>query len=145
MSGYTYGSKEPTARCPYCGTECYADFCDVGVGMVQCGPYHCENCGASEIGGYDKPRELSEREEQTGWYAPHSEPGSSANVIDGRIVSADVMRDIYRRANELHPENFATEQDAAAWFAGQRREKTVDELKAEVARRFVLVKNGGSQ
>lgn len=26
-----------------------ADFVDVGVGFAQCGPYHCDNCDASEI------------------------------------------------------------------------------------------------
>lgn len=36
--------------CPYCDTEMEADFVDVGVGYVQCGPYHCYSCGASEIG-----------------------------------------------------------------------------------------------
>ncbi|MFJ6264223.1 hypothetical protein [Lysinibacillus xylanilyticus] len=36
--------------CPYCEGTTYADSVDVGVGFVQCGPYHCENCGASEIG-----------------------------------------------------------------------------------------------
>jgi hypothetical protein len=40
-------------KCPYCGTECYADWVDVGIGEAQCGPYYCENCGASEIGSYD--------------------------------------------------------------------------------------------
>ncbi|MCM3030351.1 MULTISPECIES: hypothetical protein [unclassified Niallia] len=41
---------EPTKECPYCKNDMYADFVDVGVGMVQCGPYHCNNCNASEIG-----------------------------------------------------------------------------------------------
>lgn len=41
---------EPTQDCPYCQSEMEADFVDVGVGMVQCGPYHCYDCGASEIG-----------------------------------------------------------------------------------------------
>lgn len=36
--------------CPYCQSEMDADFVDVGVGWVQCGPYHCVSCGASEIG-----------------------------------------------------------------------------------------------
>ncbi|WP_214807518.1 hypothetical protein [Exiguobacterium sp. s102] len=36
--------------CPYCDTKMEADFVDVGVGYVQCGPYHCYSCGASEIG-----------------------------------------------------------------------------------------------
>lgn len=41
----------PYKPCPYCGFEdCEADWVDVGVGMVQCGPYHCYECGASEIG-----------------------------------------------------------------------------------------------
>lgn len=41
---------EPTENCPYCGSECEADWVDVGVGSVQCAPYHCESCGSSEIG-----------------------------------------------------------------------------------------------
>lgn len=40
----------PTRDCPYCKSEMDADWVDVGVGMVQCGPYHCYYCGASEIG-----------------------------------------------------------------------------------------------
>ncbi|WP_267379330.1 hypothetical protein [Bacillus sp. GM_Baccil_2] len=40
----------PTQECPYCKSEMEADWVDVGVGMVQCGPYHCYECGASEIG-----------------------------------------------------------------------------------------------
>jgi hypothetical protein len=37
-------------ECPYCKDSMEADYVDVGVGMVQCGPYHCCSCGASEIG-----------------------------------------------------------------------------------------------
>ena len=40
----------PTEKCAYCGSEMEADWVDNGVGMVQCGPYHCFSCGASEIG-----------------------------------------------------------------------------------------------
>lgn len=40
-------------NCPYCNSECEADWVDVEVGYIQCGPYHCDNCGASEIGPYD--------------------------------------------------------------------------------------------
>ncbi|HGH7178522.1 TPA: hypothetical protein ACJMKL_000662 [Bacillus luti] len=40
----------PTRECPYCKSYMEADWVDVGVGMVQCGPYHCYECGASEIG-----------------------------------------------------------------------------------------------
>lgn len=95
--GYCYGEHEPTEACPYCNTICRADFVDIGVGMQQCGPYHCENCRASEIGPYDIERPLTENEERTGWYAPESLPGSSANVIDGRIVGYVQARDTYRR------------------------------------------------
>lgn len=41
---------EPTETCPYCKDDMYAEFADVGVGSVQCAPYHCQTCGASEIG-----------------------------------------------------------------------------------------------
>ena len=105
MSGYLYGDHEPTEACPYCGTICRADFVDVGVGITQCGPYHCDNCFATEIGPYDKERELTEAERKCGWYVPGAEPGSSANVIHGRVVGYVQMRDEYRREfinNPLH-------------------------------------------
>lgn len=101
--GYTYGDHEPTENCPYCGTVCRADFVDIGVGMQQCGPYHCEACHASEIGPYDEERPLSEDEKRTGWYAPHSQPGSSANVIGGRIVSHVQARETYRQEFQDNP------------------------------------------
>lgn len=96
MGGYPYGEHQPTEKCPYCGTRCDADFVDIGVGYQQCGPYHCEACGASEIGPNDKDRPLSADEKRTGWYTPNSEPGWSANVIHGRIVSHQVMRGTYQ-------------------------------------------------
>lgn len=40
----------PNETCPYCQSNMHADWVDVGVGMVQCGPYSCMDCGASEIG-----------------------------------------------------------------------------------------------
>ena len=95
MSGYLYCEPQPTENCPYCGTLCHADFVDVGVGMVQCGPFHCVECGASERGAYDEPRELSDIEKKTGWYEPDSEPGSSAIVIDGRVVGYHEMKRVY--------------------------------------------------
>lgn len=41
---------EPTEICPYCQDQMYAEFVDIGVGSVQGSPYHCQSCGASEIG-----------------------------------------------------------------------------------------------
>lgn len=96
MGGYCYGEHEPTEKCPYCGTVCRADFVDIGVGMTQCGPFHCEACGASEIGAYDQPRPLSDDERKKGWYGPGAEPGSTANMIGGRIVSHVQARRTYQ-------------------------------------------------
>jgi len=47
-------SSNSKCKCPYCGfAECEADWVDIGVGEVQCGPYYCPECGSSEIGGQD--------------------------------------------------------------------------------------------
>lgn len=103
--GYAYEDDEPVENCPYCATPCRADFVDVGVGFTQCGPFHCEQCGASEIGPYDKERLLSPVEMLNGWYAPASDPGSSANVIGGKVVSYAQMNAAYRSefiGNPLH-------------------------------------------
>lgn len=119
MSGYAYGQHEPTENCPYCGTICRADFVDIGVGFTQCGPYHCDSCHASEIGPYDEERPLSEAEQKTGWYGPASQPGSSANVIGGRIVSHVQARAAYQqefRRNPLwHDKKYVDD-----WWAAQR-------------------------
>jgi hypothetical protein len=103
--GYRYGEFPPTKPCPYCQTRCDADFVDIGVGMVQCGPYHCVMCGASEIGAYDSPRPLSEDEVRTGWYAPGEPPSDKANVVGGKVVSHQVMRDMYRDRFYQNPEH----------------------------------------
>lgn len=96
--GYVYGESEPKERCPYCNAMCCADFVDVGVGMIQCGPYHCEACGASEIGPHDKPRPLTKIEEDTGWYGPGSSAGSSANVDDkGKHITYYEADTLYRQ------------------------------------------------
>ena len=97
MSGYAYGEHEPTEACPYCGTVCRADFVDIGVGMQQCGPFHCDECGASEIGPYDAERPLSDAERKAGWYGPGQPAGSTANVIHGRVVSHVQARAAYQR------------------------------------------------
>jgi len=105
MSGYGYGEREPITPCPYCGTPCNADYVDVGVGMIQCGPFHCTRCMASEIGPHDPERILTQRELNTGWYEPGAEPSKYANVVGGAVVSAEAMRHIYRAefiGNPLH-------------------------------------------
>ncbi|QXV72933.1 hypothetical protein [Edwardsiella phage PVN06] len=88
--------KPDLAVCPYCGYEkCEADFCDVGVGLVQCGPYHCDRCHAIEIGVYDKPSQLSNEEEEKGWYAPGRRYVGCANTVNGELVNHDDAKKLY--------------------------------------------------
>lgn len=92
-----------TENCPYCNAVCDADFVDVGPGLVQCGPFHCEQCGASEIGPHDEERDLTAEEEKHGWYGPDSKPGSSANVVGGKHVSHRTMKETYQREFRGNP------------------------------------------
>lgn len=104
MSGYTYHDPEPKRRCPYCKALCCADFVDVGVGFMRCGPYHCEACLASEIGPYDKPVDLTEEERRVGWYKPGSPAGSSANVdAEGRHITHEEADALYRASKGVPP------------------------------------------
>lgn len=57
-SGHYRATGEHIACCPFCFGKCHAEYVDVGVGMVQCEPFCCEDCGATEIGsveGYGAP------------------------------------------------------------------------------------------
>lgn len=109
MSGYAYGELEPKERCPYCGTFCHADFVDVGVGYAQCGPYHCENCKASQMGperfeSKDFESIFTEKELETGWYKPGSKPGPNANVDeDGYHIPHYVADTLYRQSQGVLP------------------------------------------
>lgn len=95
--------------CPYCNCPMDCDSVDIGIGYTQCGPYCCDNCGASEMGpervhkNYPRPftREqqiwwdgTSEEERMTGMYyggrhSPH------ANTINGKLVSHEVAKAAY--------------------------------------------------
>jgi len=81
-----------TAFCPYCNNpDCFADFCDVGIGMVQCGPYYCQACEASEISSLDT-RKLTEKEKETGWYEPHTPVSETANTANGKLVDINIAK-----------------------------------------------------
>ena len=102
MNGYGYGQLEPKEQCPYCGTFCHADFVDVGIGFVQCGPYHCDNCGASEIG----PKTTLDNilDNGTGWYPPGSPPGPCANVDEnGKHIPYYIADTLYRKTRGVSP------------------------------------------
>ena len=89
--------RPDSAICPYCGDPgCEADWVDVGVGLCQCGPYHCESCGATEIGLFDKPMPLDNKEQETGWYRPGREYGGCAPTVGGELVPHDVATVAYR-------------------------------------------------
>lgn len=80
-----------TEACPFCGTECEADWCDVGVGFIQSGPFHCMRCLAVERGPHDK----DERPTRAGWYLPGEPAGSSANTVCGRPVDHKTAKKLY--------------------------------------------------
>lgn len=92
MSSYP---RPGLSKCPFCGGPAECDEVDVGVGMVQCGPYLCSLCGASQMGPEGTPDDCDEDEKRFGWYragrvSPH------ANALNGELVSHDVARALYR-------------------------------------------------
>lgn len=91
----------PACDCPYCGASCEADWVDIGVGMVQGGPYHCLDCGASEASPHDSDRETREDyDREFGWYKPGSPAGSSANTdADGNIIPCHEADTQYRASH----------------------------------------------
>ena len=103
---------EPKQNCPYCKAEMEADWVDVGVGIVQCGPYHCRVCGASEIGPEMKfeelvdengnfgglgdllnPEDFTEEEIRTGYYKSKISP--YANMVNGSLVDHVTAKELY--------------------------------------------------
>ncbi len=87
----------PIAICPYCGCrDCEADWVDVGVGMVQCGPFFCPECRASEASCRDS-RVLTKREEETGWYEPETPVSETANTCGGVLVDHKTAKALYAK------------------------------------------------
>ena len=83
--------------CPYCGFPMEADYVDVGVGLVQCGPHVCDNCGASEQGPErekDPNLVLDEDEKRTGFYKERISP--YANQHNGKVISHQQADALYR-------------------------------------------------
>ena len=122
MGGHLYNEPEPLATCPYCNNKyCTADFVDVGIGMVQCGPYHCDECTAYEIGPYDKEISLSEEERKIGWYKPNTDPTkSSGNVINGKFVTHKTMLAAYRNEFMDNP-LYEDEEYVEKWYENIRK------------------------
>lgn len=56
-------------KCPYCGSSnVEADFVDIGVGMMQCGPYCCFDCHAYQLSPEERQRDVTEEEYHVGWH-----------------------------------------------------------------------------
>lgn len=92
-----YDAWKERRTCPYCGcTQCEADWVDIGVGLVQCSPFYCDDCGACEIGGYDKPVELTEQEKKSHWYEPGRAFLTCAPTVDGIPVRQETAQFMYR-------------------------------------------------
>lgn len=96
--------ETPTEPCPYCGTDCDADWCDVGVGYQQVGPYHCLGCGASEAGAYEDAESRDDYDRATGWYRPGSPAGETANTdAEGNIIGWKEADGLYRAKHGVPP------------------------------------------
>lgn len=100
--------ETPDSPCPYCGTSCEADWCDVGVGMVQCGPYYCEKCGASEASAFAEDRETrADYDRSTGWYRPGAPLDSLANAdADGKPLGWRQADNEYRISQLVEPKYY---------------------------------------
>lgn len=83
--------------CPYCSyDQCEADWVDNGIGLEQCSPFYCDQCGACEIGGYDKPTELTEKEKKLHWYEPGRAHLTCAPTLNGVPVDQDMAKFLYQ-------------------------------------------------
>lgn len=100
MSAY----DTPQRPCPYCKEPMDADWVDIGIGMQQCGPYHCFACDASEIGPeagnyvngewVQNDLKLDADEERTGFYKGRISP--HANQVNGVPIDHKTADAIYR-------------------------------------------------
>lgn len=106
---------EPKEKCPYCGDECNADFVDNGVGMVQCGPYHCFSCGASEIGP-----------ELWNWYLKDRE-GKRIYLTGKRVYSPWQKKKIRSMGTPILPPDapFTAQEIKTCWYNPAEHEKPV--------------------
>lgn len=87
--------------CPYCASEgCSAEWCDIGVGYIQSGPYYCQACGAVEIGPNDTA-EPTAAERQVGWYAPGRVP-DTVSSINNVVIGAKKALELYKAGKVSH-------------------------------------------
>ena len=97
--------ETPAQPCPYCGADCEADWCDIGVGMVQVGPYVCLACMASEASAYNDARDARyDYDPATGWYQPGAPLDTLANQDEqGQPISWQEADTRYRAKHGVGP------------------------------------------
>lgn len=94
MGDKCYGQDPRVVACPYCEMPMECDTVDIGIGYQQCGPFHCYDCGASEIGPHDNASDLDADEQRTGFYKSRISP--HANTVRGHLVNHHVALAAYR-------------------------------------------------
>lgn len=87
-SGHYRATGERIACCPFCFGKCHAEYVDVGVGMVQCEPFRCEDCGATEIGSADGYGAPPDARVWMGFYLPVSGP-DGAEQWEAVVTNSD--------------------------------------------------------
>ena len=107
-----YSDYDEPKPCPYCGANSYADFVDIGIGMTQCGPYHCEACHAYELkSGYNgDPKTWTTKEQETGWREPAQEVQIECIVCKKSPNEIDEYIDYGKREN-MTPTEFVKSEE----------------------------------
>lgn len=91
--------------CPFCKFEqCEADWVHNGVALVQCGPFHCDKCGATEMGPEvrDESR-LTEEERSAGWYKADNASMTCAPTVGGVLVGNHQVAKVLYEVGLLDP------------------------------------------
>lgn len=91
--------------CPFCHFEqCEADWVDNGVALVQCGPFHCDQCGAVEMGPEMRDEsKLTEEERNAGWYKADNASMTCAPTVGGVLVGNHQVAQALYEAGLLDP------------------------------------------
>lgn len=91
--------------CPFCKFEqCEADWVHNGVALVQCGPFHCDKCGATEMGPEARDEsKLTEEERNVGWYKTNNASMTCAPTVGGVLVGDHRVAKVLYDAGLLDP------------------------------------------
>lgn len=133
-----YHNYDDPVPCPYCNAPCHADFVDIDVAMIQCGPYFCYECGASEIGPelFDWAEKKMKYCEFEGKETEHNKYDENKNLImkKGHPFSEIELKTKWYNSGKLSPYantvngNLVNHEEAkAAYNVGMLDEKKIPE------------------